>query len=93
MITDSDKAIISWTEKGDGFIIHSVSEFQKPGGILNKYFPGAKDYNSFERSCSNYFMKTKSIVSPIIRIHKYGIFHRDHPERLNLVFNKESLLK
>jgi hypothetical protein len=93
LITNGDKSIISWTENGDGFIIHSVNEFQKPDGILFKYFPGVKDYNSFARSCSNYFMKTKSFTSPIIRKHKYGIFHRDHPERLNLVFNKESLLK
>jgi hypothetical protein len=96
MLRDGDPNIVSYSEDGKGFYIRSKKEFEKPGGVLEQFFPGAgSGYSAFSRSCSNYFMASipaKDCPLPMLgHYHKFGIFHRDHPERLKYVFNKNQL--
>ena len=61
MIRDGDQSVIRWNDRGDGFIISSKADFESPGGVLWKFFPGAKSgYAAFSRSCCNYFFRSVS---------------------------------
>ncbi len=61
MISQGDKNVIRWNDRGDGFVISSKADFERPGGVLSKFFPGAKSgYAAFSRSCCNYFFRSVS---------------------------------
>lgn len=95
MINEGDPNVIRWNGRGDGFIISSKIEFEKPGGVLSKFFPSAKSgYAAFSRSCCNYFFKSVSSRErhlPELE-HRHHIFGRDiAAERLLEVYNKNQV--
>jgi hypothetical protein len=96
MLQEADPNIVCWSADGTTFYIRSKIEFEKPGGVLQKYFPGCTTgYAAFSRTCCNYFMLAiPSRYCPLPTLghrHQFGIFHRDHPERLKYVYTKNQL--
>jgi hypothetical protein len=95
MITNGDQNVIKWIGDGSNFLITSKIEFEKPGGVLEKYFGVLKGgYDSFSRSCLNHNIFTVERKLPELeRSHAFKLFHRDHPEKLKYIFNREALQK
>ena len=84
MVNDGDKnktdKVIKWVPNGSGFTISSKSDFEKPGGILHKFYPQlSQGYTSFTRSLYNYnFYIGKTSDNKLIIKHRNNLFHRDN---------------
>jgi len=84
MVNDGDKNkidnVIKWVPNGTGFTISSRDDFEKPGGILHKFYPQlSQGYTSFTRSLYNYnFYIGKTSDNKLIIKHRNNLFHRDN---------------
>jgi hypothetical protein len=89
-LNESCSDIVKWSENGDAFIILKPKEFTK--FLLPIYFRTTK-LSSFQRQLNAYGFAKFNLYACQEDFHVYyhKFFHRDHPDRVNLVCRRNVL--